>query len=253
MEQKPFQMGVRIEHPQETVNRVKYGSTHLEDQIGAADYSLVASGEHDLFTFCMCAGGYIMPSVSEPDAFCTNGMSLSKHDSPFANSGLVVTVPLDQFGSRDVFAGIHLQQEHERRAYHIGRGDYLCPIQRVDDFLAGREGSGIPENSYLRGSINAPIADLLPPFLVEAVRQGLPIMDSRWRGRFLKEATLGGPEARGSSPIRIVRDQESRQSPSAEGLFPVGEGAGYAGGIVSAAVDGLRTTMAIVSQYASFS
>ncbi len=253
MEQKPFQMGVRIEHPQETVNRVKYGSTHLEDQIGAADYSLVASGEHDLFTFCMCAGGYIMPSVSEPDAFCTNGMSLSKHDSPFANSGLVVTVPLDQFGSRDVFAGIHLQQEHERRAYHIGRGDYLCPIQRVDDFLAGREGSGIPENSYLRGSINAPIADLLPPFLVEAVRQGLPIMDSRWRGRFLKEATLVGPEARGSSPIRIVRDQESRQSPSAEGLFPVGEGAGYAGGIVSAAVDGLRTTMAIVSQYASFS
>src|SRR5207253_556876 len=115
MMQKPFQMGVRIEHPQELVNRVKYGEERLEEKLGAADYSLVANGKHDLFTFCMCAGGYIMPSVSEPGFFCTNGMSLSRHDSPFANSGLVVTVPTEAFGGADVLAGVGLQRAYGRR------------------------------------------------------------------------------------------------------------------------------------------
>ena len=136
MERKPFQLGVRVEHSQETVNRVKYGPTPLERRLGAADYTLVAHGSHDLFTFCMCAGGYIMPSVSEPGAFCTNGMSLSNHDSPFANSGLVVTIPTEAFGGgSDVMAGVRLQQIYERRAFEAGRGEYLCPIQRATDFL----------------------------------------------------------------------------------------------------------------------
>src|SRR5581483_2034548 len=129
MVQKPFQLGVRVEHPQETVNRVKYGPTRLEERLGAADYALVARGAHDVFSFCMCAGGYIMPSVSEPGYFCTNGMSLSKHDSPFANSGLVVTIPPEEFGGADVMAGVRLQQVYERRAFEVGRGKYLCPIQ----------------------------------------------------------------------------------------------------------------------------
>ena len=199
MVQKPFQMGVRIEHSQETVNRVQYGSTSLEQRLGAANYSLIANGPNDLFTFCMCAGGYIMPSVSEPGAFCTNGMSLSKHDSPFANSGLVVTVPPEQFGGADVLAGVHLQEHYERRAFELGRREYLCPIQRVEDFLAGRDTSDIPDNSYPRGAIAARIAEVVPSVIVEALRHGLPIMDHQWRGRFVPGATLVGPESRGGA------------------------------------------------------
>jgi uncharacterized FAD-dependent dehydrogenase len=251
MVRKPFQLGVRVEHPQETVNRVQYGPTPLETRLGAADYSLVANGRHDLFTFCMCAGGYIMPSVSEPGAFCTNGMSLSKHDSPFANSGLVVTIPTDAFGDGDVLDGVRFQQEYERRAFVMGRADYLCPVQRAADFLAGRPPGDMPPNSYLRGSVPGQIAELVPPLVVEALRHGLPIMDRKWHGRFLPEGVLVGPEARGSAPVRIVRDDVSRESPAWEGLYPVGEGAGYAGGIVSAAVDGLRTAKAIAAKYAA--
>jgi uncharacterized FAD-dependent dehydrogenase len=250
MEQKPFQMGVRIEQPQELVNRVHYGPTRLEEQLGAASYSLVAHGRYDLFTFCMCAGGYIMPSVSEPGYFCTNGMSLSKHDSPYANSGLVVTLPPELFGSADVLAGVRLQQHYERLAFEAGRGDYLCPIQRATDFLADRLSEGVPGNSYPRGAIVARIAELVPPAIVEALQHGLPIMDRRWQGRFLREATLVGPEARGSAPVRIVRDERTRETPGLVGLYPVGEGAGYAGGIVSAAVDGLRSARAVVARNA---
>jgi uncharacterized FAD-dependent dehydrogenase len=247
---KPFQIGVRIEQPQETVNRVQYGSARLEEKLGSADYSLVARGLHDLFTFCMCAGGQVIPSVSESGYFCTNGMSLSKRDSPFANSGLVVTVPIKQFGGDDVLAGVRLQQEYERRAYNVGRGGYLCPIQLAADFLAKRRSHTLPPSSYSRGLVRADLANLVPPLIVETLHGGLPILNKRWHGRFLSDATLVGPEARGSSPVRIVRDDVSRESPGIAGLYPVGEGAGYAGGIVSAAVDGLRTVMVIVTKYA---
>jgi uncharacterized FAD-dependent dehydrogenase len=250
MVQKPFQVGVRIEHPQEIVNRVKYGALRLEQRLGAADYALVAHGRNDVFSFCMCAGGYIMPSVSEPGYFCTNGMSLSKHDSPFANSGLVVTIEPAQFGGNDVLAGVRLQQVYERQAFEVGRGDYLCPIQRATDFLADRPTDGVPANSYPRGAVPAPVAELVPPLVVDALKSGLPILDRKWRGRFLPEATLVGPEARGSAPVRVPRDEQSRQAPGVEGLYPVGEGAGYAGGIVSAAVDGLRSAKAVVAKYA---
>jgi uncharacterized FAD-dependent dehydrogenase len=251
MVQKPFQFGVRIEQPQETVNRVQYGPTHLEQQLGAADYSLVARGRHDVFTFCMCAGGNVIPSVSEAGYFCTNGMSLSKRDTPFANSGLVVTVPLEQFGGPDIFAGVRLQQIYERRAFELGRGEYRCPIQRAPDFLARKKPRHLPPSSYPRGLVLADITELVPPFIANALHHGLPIMDRRWQGRFLPEASLVGPEARGSAPVRIVRDEQSRESPGVEGLYPVGEGAGYAGGIVSAAVDGLRSVKAIVANYAA--
>jgi uncharacterized FAD-dependent dehydrogenase len=198
----------------------------------------------------MCAGGYIMPSVSEPGAFCTNGMSLSKHDSPYANSGLVITVPCKIFEGADILAGVRLQQRYERLAFAMGRGEYLCPIQRATDYLADRLTGGVPASSYPRGGVSARLADLVPPLVVQALHHGLPIMDRRWQGRFLREATLVGPEARGSAPVRILRDERSRETPGLVGLYPVGEGAGYAGGIVSAAVDGLRTAQAIVARYA---
>jgi uncharacterized FAD-dependent dehydrogenase len=247
---KPFQMGVRIEQPQEMVNRVQYGSSRLEAKLGAADYSLVAHGPRDLFTFCMCAGGHIIPSVSAPGYFSTNGMSLSRRDSLFANSGLMVTLQPADFGSPDLFAGLRLQEEYERRAFELRRGDYACPIQRATDFLAGRPGQDRPSCSYPRDLVPASIGELIPPLIREALLHGLPIMDHRWQGRFLAQATLVGPEARGSAPVRIVRDGVSRETPGIEGLYPVGEGAGYAGGIVSAAVDGLRSAKAIVAKYA---
>jgi uncharacterized FAD-dependent dehydrogenase len=247
---KPFQMGVRIEQPQENVNRHTYGAAKLEQRLGAASYELVARGAVNLFTFCMCAGGYIMPSVSEPGAFCTNGMSLSRHDSPYANSGLVVTIPVENFPSSDVLAGIRLQQQYERAAAQAGKGEYLCPIQRARDYLAERPARDVPASSYPRGGVAHPIAELIPPLVREALQQGLPILDRQWAGKFLLDATLVGPESRGSSPVRIVREDVSRHSPGVAGLYPVGEGAGYAGGIISAALDGLRTAAAIVALYA---
>jgi uncharacterized protein len=247
--QKPFQMGVRVEHPQELVNRVQYGPAPLEAKLGNADFSLVAPGKVDLFTFCMCAGGYIIPSVSAAGYFCTNGMSLSKRNSPWANSGLVVTVPTEEFGGADVLAGIRLQAVYERKAFELGRGEYRCPAQRAVDFLAGRTGDA-PQTSYPRGVVATNLAEVLPPFVTAAVKAGLPVLDRRWHGRFLPAATLSGPEARGSSPVRIVRDTRTRESPGVAGLYPVGEGAGYAGGIVSAAVDGLRTAKAVMARYA---
>jgi uncharacterized FAD-dependent dehydrogenase len=250
---KAFQMGVRIEQPQETVNRVQYGPAPLEDRLGAADYSLVAHGRHDLFTFCMCAGGHVIPSVSEAGYFCTNGMSLSGRDSPFANSGLVVTIDPEHFGGADPLAGVRLQQAYERRAYELSRDAHRCPIQWAGDFLARRRTRSAPPSSYPREVVPAEVAELVPPLVVEALRHGLPILDRRWRGRFLAQATLVGPEARGSAPVRIPRDETTRATPGLEGLYPVGEGAGYAGGIVSAAVDGLRTARAIIARYAPLS
>jgi uncharacterized FAD-dependent dehydrogenase len=246
---KPFQMGVRIEQPQETVNRVQYGPARLEEKLGAADYNLVARGPHDLFTFCMCAGGHIIPSVSERGFFCTNGMSLSRRDSPFANSGLVVTIAPEHFGGSDVLAGVRLQAAYERKAYELSGEEYCCPLQKASDFLEQRPTRSLPPSSYPRGLVLAEIAELMPPMVVQTLQRGLPILDRRWHGRFLDHGTLAGPEARGSSPVRIVRE-DNRETPGIEGLYPVGEGAGYAGGIVSAAVDGLRSAKAIRAKYA---
>jgi len=253
MSPKPFQFGVRIEHRQDVVNAVQYGPRHehYEQILGNADYSLVAHGGHDLFTFCMCAGGHIIPSVSQDGFFCTNGMSLSKRDSPFANSGLVVTLPVEEFGGSDVLAGLRLQEKYEARAFEIGgRGDYKSPAQRAEDFVRSTPSTTAPDCSYPRGLSPCDLREVLPPTVAEAVASGLPQLDRRWNGRFIREAVLVGPEARGSSPVRIDRDPASRESPGVAGLYPVGEGAGYAGGIVSAAVDGLRTARAIIAKYA---
>jgi uncharacterized protein len=256
---KAFQLGVRIEQPQEQVNRAQYGKRRLEEKLGAADYALVAKRRSssaqrgpalDVFTFCMCAGGQIIPSVSEPGHFSTNGMSLSRRASPFANSGLMVTLEPKHFGSPHLFAGMYVQREYEARAFAAGRGEYLCPIQLAGDFLEHRRSHSKPACSYSRGVIPADLAELIPPLIAKALQHALPQLDRRWHGRFLANATLVGPEARGSSPVRLVRDEHTRMSPGIVGLYPVGEGAGYAGGIVSAAVDGLRSAKAIIARHA---
>ncbi|MEX1232948.1 MAG: NAD(P)-binding protein [Planctomycetaceae bacterium] len=250
---KAFQLGLRIEHPQEDVNRIKYGRPEYIEQLGAADYTLTARGQRDLFSFCMCAGGIIIPSVSEPQMFCSNGMSNSRHDTPFANSGLVVTLDPAEFGSDHPLAGVHLQQRYESLAFIAGGRDYLCPIQSARGYLANQMDDPRTQYacSYARGVKGADLSQLLPEAITRAIHAGLPIMDHKWKGTFLKHAVLVGPEMRGSSPVRIPRDEETRQTPGITGLYPVGEGAGYAGGIVSAAVDGLRTAREIVRRCAA--
>lgn len=248
---KPFQLGVRIEQPQNRIDEARYGGFAGHPALGAADYNLsVRAGACDLFTFCMCAGGYVMPSVSEPGYFCSNGMSESRHDSPFANSGLVVTVDPATFDSSHPLSGVHFQQRFERASYLAGGRSYAAPIQWARDFLEGRPSRGTLPSSHPRGTRAVDLRALLPEVVVAALQRGLPAMDRKLRGRFLADATLTGPESRGSSPVRILRVPETRQSPAVAGLYPCGEGAGYAGGIVSAAVDGLRTARAVVAEYA---
>lgn len=251
LEAKAFQFGVRIEQPQDQVDRARYGRSAGHPALGAADYALnVHAGSRDLFTFCMCAGGYVMPSISEPGHFCTNGMSESRHDSPFANSGIVMTIEPAETGSDHPLAGVEFQRRYERLAFEATRGTYRAPIQWAGVFLGGRRVEGAVPSSYPRGVEPIELASILPPSVVAVLRAGLPAMDRKFSGLFLKEATLTGPEARGSSPVRIPRDPATRVSPDLDGLYPCGEGAGYAGGIVSAAVDGLRTARAIVAAYA---
>jgi hypothetical protein len=249
---KAFQLGLRIEHPQAQINRQKYARGEYVNLLGAADYSLIARGQRDVFTFCMCAGGTVIPSVSEPEMFCTNGMSNSRHDTPFGNSGLVVTIAPDEFGSAHPLAGMEVQRRYESAAFTLAGGDYVCPIQAAGDFVAGRAPRGVraPESSYLRGVRPVSLDAVIPPQVAAAIRAGLPIMDGKWNGNFLREAVLVGPEMRGSSPIRLDRDPQNRQSPGIAGLYPVGEGAGFAGGIVSAAVDGLLSAKALVQRFA---
>ena len=251
LEAKAFQLGVRIEQPQGQINQARYGANADNPALGAADYNVTArAGSRDLFSFCMCAGGYVMPSVSEPGYFCTNGMSESRHDSPFANSGLVVTIEPSDTGSRHPLAGVHFQQRSERLAYLAGGRNYAAPIQWAFDFLADRPSRGKLPSSYPRETTPLDLGAILPPIVLQTLERGLPIMDRRFRGLFLRDATITGPESRGSSPVRIPRDPISRQSPTIAGLYPCGEGAGYAGGIISAAVDGLRTARAVVAAYA---
>jgi uncharacterized FAD-dependent dehydrogenase len=248
MRQKAFQLGLRIEHPQQNVNRWKYGKDEYLPLLGAADYSLIAHGNRDVYSFCMCAGGYVIPSVSEDKHFCTNGMSNSRHDTQFANSGLMVTLEPEHFGNPHPLAGVELQRTYEAAAYEIGLREYFAPIQLAQDFLQDRTviGERSYPSSYQRGTVSCDLRQILPPLVADALRQGLPILNEKWKGSFLKDATLVGPEMRGSAPLRMERDNQTRETPGMAGLFPVGEGAGYAGGIVSAAVDGLRSGREIV-------
>lgn len=255
MQQKAFQLGLRIEQPQAQVNQWKYGRDCYLDILGAADYSLVANGKRDLYSFCMCAGGIVIPSISEPNLFCSNGMSNSRHDTSFANSGLMVTLNPEEFGSSHPLAGVEVQRRYEAIAFELAGRDYQAPIMWAKDFVAEksvRPGDKLP-SSYERGTVATDLRQVLPLAVAQAIREGLPVMDRRWRGEFLKNATVVGPEMRGSSPVRIERDQRTRETPGFDGLYPIGEGAGYAGGIISAAVDGLRSAREIVRRFAPLS
>lgn len=251
---KPFQMGVRIEHPQDLINNNQYGSAAAK--LGAADYFLIAKHAAgisdccgpDLFSFCMCPGGTILPSNESPNEICTNGASTSRRNSPYANSGLVVTILPREFGD-DPLAGVEYQRKWERLAFELS-GSYKVPAQRADDFLAGRLSDGAIDTSFPLGAAAVDLRQMLPRVVIDALQKGLPMLDRMIAGYAGPQGVITAPETRASSPVRIVREEASRQSPSMAGLYPVGEGAGFAGGIVSSATDGLKSAQALIRRFA---
>ncbi|MCU0752270.1 MAG: FAD-dependent oxidoreductase [Akkermansiaceae bacterium] len=249
LEPKPFAVGFRIEHPQPFIDRVQYHLSPGEPRprlLPAARYRLATKiRDRGVHSFCMCPGGWIVPAATENDEVVVNGMSLSRRDSPFANSGMVSTVEPEDLGPELVrehgaLAGIVYQKNLEQTAKQAGGGGQVAPGQRVTDFLSGKISTDLPETSYFPGVKAAPLHELLPQGITSRMRDGLRLFERQMRGYVSSGALLLGFETRTSSPIRLPRRDDTLQHPEISGLFPCGEGAGYAGGIVSAALDGLR-------------
>jgi uncharacterized FAD-dependent dehydrogenase len=255
LEAKPFAMGVRIEHPQPLIDRIQYGRAAGHPALPAAAYQLAFTPDdrRGAFSFCMCPGGWIVPAATEPDAVVVNGMSLSRRDSPYANSGLVVSIEaadLERLGLPLPLGGIALQRALERATAVAGGGALRAPATRATDFVRGRASSTVPSTSYQPGLAAGDIAAVLDTTglpLAARLREALAAFDRQMRGYLTDEAVLVGVESRTSSPVRIPRDRDRLESPDLAGLYPCAEGAGYAGGIVSAALDGIRVARAIVA------
>ncbi|MGB0678522.1 MAG: NAD(P)/FAD-dependent oxidoreductase [Polyangiales bacterium] len=254
LEAKDFAVGVRVEHPQPLINRIQYGPAAGHPALPAAAYRLATEVDgHGVFSFCMCPGGWIVPASTEAGTLVVNGMSLSKRDSPFANAGLVVAVQqadLANVGGGDVLGpGILLQRRLEETAFAAGGGDLRAQATRLTDFCAGRASSTVPATSYIPGLQATALREVLAagsPALAVRLQQALRRFGRQMHGYFTEEAVLVGVESRTSAPLRVVRDAATLTAPGWPGLYPCGEGAGYAGGIVSAALDGMRVATAIV-------
>lgn len=244
MEPKPFSMGVRIEHRQSMINEAQYGGQN--SALPAADYKLVKHlADNTVYTFCMCPGGYVVAAASEEGRVVTNGMSYADRDGENANAALLVTVNPAVFPYPGALGGMYWQREIEERAYRVS-GSYFAPAQKVGDFLAGRasNGPGTVLPTYRPGVAWCDLHGVLPAHITDALQEALPALDGNLKGFASEDAVLTAPETRSSSPVRILRD-ETRQS-SVRGLYPVGEGAGYAGGIMSAAIDGILSAEAVL-------
>jgi len=247
IEAKPFSIGFRIEHPQALIDRCRFGPQAGHPLLGAADYKLVhhCRNGRSVYSFCMCPGGTVVAAASEPGRVVTNGMSQYSRDERNANSGIVVGITPEDYPGGPL-AGIDFQRRWEERAFELGGGTYDAPAQLVGDFLAGRpsQALGTVEPSYRPGVRMCDLSTSLPEYAIEAIREALPAFDKKIRGFAMKDALLTAVETRTSSPIRITRN-ETFQSLNTEGLYPAGEGAGYAGGILSAAVDGIKVAEAV--------
>lgn len=248
LEPKPFAVGFRIEHPQPFIDQTQYHLDPGQERprlLPAARYRLATKirgrGVH---SFCMCPGGWVVPASTENDEVVVNGMSLSRRDSPFANSGMVATVEPEDVQplvkEHGVLAGLAFQKSLEQTAKKAGGGGQVAPGQRVTDFITGRISNSLPETSYFPGMTSAPLHDLLPQWITSRMREGFKLFGRQMYGYISENALLLGFETRTSSPVRIPRRDDTLEHPEISGLFPCGEGAGYAGGIVSAAMDGLR-------------
>jgi len=256
MEAKPFAIGFRAEHPQKLIDRIQYGEAAGHPKLPPADYKLaenpVCEGKpRGVYSFCMCPGGIVVPTPTEEGLLCVNGMSNSRRNAHFANSGIVVAVSLDDFErdghGRDALSGLRFQRKWEKAAYELGGGNYFAPAQRLTDYLAGRLGTPPGKTTYRPGLTHADLGQLLPPHVTATLRTAMRGFERKMRGYVTAEATLIALEARTSAPLRIVRGDDY-QALSAPGLYLCGEGVGYAGGIVSAAVDGLRVAEAISAE-----
>lgn len=242
LEAKGFAMGVRIEHPQAIINRIQY-KKELEQLpfLPPASYSLVTQVQgRGVYSFCMCPGGFIVPAATEPETIVVNGMSASHRSSPFANAGVVVELRIEDVpgSSTDPLRGLREQQRLERLAYQFSGGGQCAPAQRVTDFLAHRISHDLPETSYIPGLSRSALHEWLPAGIRTRLEEGLRAFDKKLQGFIMRDAILVGVESRTSSPVRIPRNRETFEHPSIHGLYPCGEGAGYAGGILSSAVDG---------------
>ncbi|MEH6304103.1 NAD(P)/FAD-dependent oxidoreductase [Olivibacter sp. CPCC 100613] len=243
VEAKPFALGVRIEHPQEIVDRAQYHCSVRSEHLPPAYYSLVEQvGNRGVFSFCMCPGGIIAPCATSEGEVVVNGWSPSKRNNPHANSGTVVQVNLEDVAEayENPFALLAFQRTIEQKAYHVGGGHLVAPAQRMVDFVEGKLSVDLPVNSYKPGLKSVELVDLLPDFVHRALKGALPLFGKKMHGYYTNEAVLVGVESRTSSPVRIPRDKDTMQHPEIDGLYPCGEGAGYAGGIVSAAIDGMN-------------
>jgi uncharacterized FAD-dependent dehydrogenase len=255
LEAKPFALGVRIEHPQALIDRAQYGRHATHPKLGAASYRLASTVDgRGVFSFCMCPGGWIVPALTDPEHLVVNGMSLSKRDSDFANSGFVAGIELEDaagLGLSGPFMGVEVQKRAERAAQIAGGGQNRAPATRVTDFLARRSSSTLPPTSYLPGLTATDVGEVLEATglpIAERLRAALRAFDRRLRGYVTEDAVLVGVESRTSAPVRVARDPETLEAIGLAGLFPCGEGAGYAGGIVSAAVDGIRVANLVANR-----
>ena len=251
MEPKPFSIGLRIEHPQRLIDQSQYKHFAGHPNLGAADYKLVyhSPSGRSAYTFCMCPGGEVVAATSEADCLCTNGMSAYSRSAENANSALLVGVEPSDYGSDHPLAGIEFQRRWERQAFVLGGGDYRAPVQLVGDFLSGHASNhlGVVRPSYQRGVVPTDLSRCLPPYVTKTLREAILDFGRKLKGFATPDAVLTGVETRSSSPVRIPRGEDYLANIA--GIYPCGEGAGYAGGIISAAVDGLRVGEAIAMKF----
>lgn len=250
LEPKSFAMGVRIEHPQALINEIQYHTPDKGSNLPAASYNLSCQvDDRGVYSFCMCPGGIIIPASTSPGELVLNGMSISKRDSLFANAGFVVSITehdCQKYEQHGIFAGLEYQKELEHKAFTSGGKTQAAPAQRITDFVNGRISADLPDTSYIPGLVSAPLHQILPANISIRLREALKIFGKKMKGYYTEEAQILAAETRTSSPLRIPRDRETFMHEEVEGLFPCGEGAGYAGGIVSAAIDGENCAAAAV-------
>jgi uncharacterized protein len=258
IEAKPFALGVRVEHTQDLIDQIQYHCPVKRDEfLPASSYALVHQAnvngkERGVFSFCMCPGGFIVPAATQQGEVVVNGMSPSRRDSKYSNSGIVVSVEESDYKVFQKFgplAGMYFQAEIEKRACNLGGGTQVAPAQRLVDFVEGKVSSSLLDTSYQPGLKSVSLKEVLPQFISESLKQGFKNFGTKMRGYLTNEAQIVGVESRTSSPVRIPRDKETLEHVHTKRLFPCGEGAGYAGGIVSAAMDGERCAEAVVKKY----
>jgi uncharacterized FAD-dependent dehydrogenase len=252
IEPKPFALGVRAEHPQSLIDQIQYHAINRGDYLPAASYSLVEQvNGHGVFSFCMCPGGIIAPAATNPEEIVVNGWSPSKRNNPYANSGIVASVePADiaaYYKLHGPLAAMYFQQSVEQAAFRYGGGALVAPAQRMTDFVNKKVSADLPDCSYLPGVRPAPLNEVLPSFIYQSLRDAFKMFGKKMKGYFTDEAVLVATESRTSSPVRIPRNAESLQHPQISNLYPCSEGAGYAGGIVSAAMDGEKVASKIIA------